>query len=655
MRNLLVLVIVLISLSVCVHATAKISIVVTPNPSSELVYGCYGGSGCIGWVELSIKNENAICDFSRCDIYNNGIHNTYIQNLKAGTSTQFRLPITVPPSKTAYSSVEVYCQEVSGAFCGELGQAQPVKVEFNNVRYCGDGRCDSSEPGWEDCLGCLADCGCSSNQFCNDQNGRCELKCGNGKIDSGEECDGSSSNSFNGKTCQSFSYDYGSLSCSSCIIVKSNCGFCNKANACTGSERVCSGNSYKSCTTDANECKIWSPLTPCTQNEICSNGNCIDINTNENCGSVGTRCNSDASCKNKVCTPNCGNNIKDSGETCYTCYQDMPCQDGKDACASSGTCVDLDSEQNCGSVNNQCGSNEYCENRGCKTKCGNGVCDQGETCPNDNCCNGVNKDLLSDKSNCGSCGNACNERIESTSPKQYECSTDNKGRYEILLKKGNTCSGGQCTGSVPTNGPSESCGLLVCQDGECKSNVLELNSPCTDDVQCKSQLCYKNTCQSGVSIELGFQLSTLEVGKEMDLDLSIINTIDEDISGQLIIIKDSGMSVSGSDGAEICSGSQCTSFEEIPSRDQKSITLTIGALEPGIKNLEGKVLYTLNGQQKESSLLKEELLFYKCGDGNCDSNLGESYKNCPADCKGSIFDRIKSFLSSITGYVVFWR
>jgi len=331
---------------------------------------------------------------------------------------------------------------------------------------------------------------------------------------------------------------------------------------------------------DEESCK--SSDCDCKNNYECSSfGKCIQIGTEENCAYIGNRCESGYECSNMQCVALCGNNEINYGEDCQNCYEDVSCEDGPSACSSFGKCVDLDSENDCGTIGNKCQVNYQCIDRKCKSKCGDGICDIRENCVQDNCCNGKEVSLSSDKFNCGTCGNSCES--------------------------------------------------LLCRDGECKSNILQLNSPCTEDVQCESNLCYNNLCQSGVSIKLGKKLSSIKVGESVEIDLSVINAIDQDMEVQLIIKGDSGMSVSSSDGAASGSLSQFNSYVNVPSRGQTSIILKIDALESGTKTLIGKVLYTLNGKQREFEL-EEKIAFSECGDGNCDLSLGEDQENCCTDC-----------------------
>ena len=491
---------------------------ISPNPNSELVYGC-DSLACKGFIDVIITNNNQFCSIERCSIYQNGEHRLDSTNIAAKQSKKLNdIWVRIPASNPASGSIELHCKETTSTipYCDGSTQQKTHYATFNNVKYCGDNLCDRDSPGYEDCNSCIADCGCLTNEYCDD--GNCKSKCGNSQIDAGETCDGS-----NKPSCESLGFDHGETSCSSCNLDKSNC--CK--DECSVDE--CDGNGFKKCVTDANCCKKWSSITPCTENEACSNGKCVDITTDEHCGSIETKCS----------------------------------------------------------------SNEYCENKACKNKCGNGRCDSGETCVNDRCCNGKSVDFSSDKANCGTCSNDC--------------------------------------------------GILDCINGKCIGSTKGVNEKCTDDSQCHSDLlCYKEVCQSGVSIKLGTKLSSLQVGKEMDIGLSIINMIEEDISVQLIIVTASGMSVSGSQGAASGSSNQFTAFDGVMSRGEKSITLRIGASEPGTKKLEAKGTYNLSGKVKEFYYEKEIVFYEEDGKEIPSSTEGKS-----SESTNEIYSLIKSLLDWI--------
>ena len=82
---------------------------------------------------------------------------------------------------------------------------------------CGDGLCEGSE----DSSTCCSDCGCDGEGDCIDN--ECIVdNCGNGIIDSGEDCDGTE---FGGESCTTLGYDSGSLSCDDCNLNNDNCRY----------------------------------------------------------------------------------------------------------------------------------------------------------------------------------------------------------------------------------------------------------------------------------------------------------------------------------------------------------------------------------------------------------------------------------------------
>ncbi|MBD3248526.1 hypothetical protein GF336_00590 [Candidatus Woesearchaeota archaeon] len=535
---------------ICFASGPEWSLTVTGEPDSEDYY--VGGSDPVSF-SFEISNQNSVCKIL-CAARIGGITSwEWADNwIEAGQTGLGGISGTVPEESSPGLTLEVKCMEEDTMLCGGENTKLHSTIHLENVFYEGDGDCTTGNPMYEDCMS--VDCSCDSDEYCSPghskednkgcvewcgdgdcdaednycpqdcdsfydcgsfgntcspgyecQDGECVSLCGNGVVDSGEDCDG---NDMDNQNCKSLGYDYGNLRCTAgCEFDKSDCERCtNECSQVNKKEKV--GNGFKICEEDSNGCLKWSSVKSCGSGETFEDGRCIR-----------------------------------------------------------------------------------------KIDCGDGICDQGESCSKDNCCDGNTVDLSSDEDNCGFCGNECDS--------------------------------------------------LICIDGKCKGEVIELNKGCTSDAQCESGLCYDRVCQSGVSIKLGSQLSSLKVGKEMDIDLSIVNTIDDDIPVQLIIIKDSGMSVSGSDGAASGSMSQFTAFDGLVSRGQKSIILRIGALEPGTKELKGKVLYTVNGKQREYNL-EEYLDFYTCGDGNCDS--GEDLENCPADCKEDE-DNSYSFFESILEWI----
>jgi cysteine-rich repeat protein len=106
-------------------------------------------------------------------------------------------------------------QDCTGAVCGdnacEHGESADNCPQDCSSTNCGDSICE----GTENETSCPQDCSAPED-------------CGNGTLDSGEQCDGSN---LNNTTCSSLGYDTGTLSCSStCFYNESNCS--NNSGTC---------------------------------------------------------------------------------------------------------------------------------------------------------------------------------------------------------------------------------------------------------------------------------------------------------------------------------------------------------------------------------------------------------------------------------------
>ncbi len=106
------------------------------------------------------------------------------------------------------------CSSTSGVQCGNNRKEAGEQCDGADL---GETQCSDVIPGSTGTLTCNSDCTLNSSQ-CH-ING--QSSCGNGQVDSGEQCDG---NNLNGATCQSQGYDAGTLSCKSdCTFDTSQC------------------------------------------------------------------------------------------------------------------------------------------------------------------------------------------------------------------------------------------------------------------------------------------------------------------------------------------------------------------------------------------------------------------------------------------------
>ncbi|MBT4258232.1 hypothetical protein HOD88_03570 [archaeon] len=129
-------------------------------------------------------------------------------------------------------------------YCSE--DCEIIILTYTPASYCGDGTCDLDET----CSSCLADCvnvtgapACEEGKVCEENFGvgTCSISlassCGNGNVDSGEECDlGTNSN---GVSCNS-SYGENCTYCSDeCLNITLTGSFCGDSIINSGNSEVC--------------------------------------------------------------------------------------------------------------------------------------------------------------------------------------------------------------------------------------------------------------------------------------------------------------------------------------------------------------------------------------------------------------------------------
>jgi len=206
---------------------------------------------------------------------------------------------------------------------------------------CGDGiiegteECDDGGTAAGD--GCSSNCSMEEGWRCVGQPSICALLCGNGSLDTDEQCEGTN---LGGQTCDSLGLGYvgGDLSCStSCLFDTSLCDLptcgngaldtaeqcdgillnnqtCESVGSYIGGSLLCSG----SCAFDVSNC---IPIV-CGDGVI-STGEVCDDNNQDGGDGCNILCNVESgwSCTENspsVCTLLCGNSQVDSGEDCDT-------------------------------------------------------------------------------------------------------------------------------------------------------------------------------------------------------------------------------------------------------------------------------------------------------------------------------------------------
>ena len=173
----------------------------------------------------------------------------------------------------------------------------------------------------------LGSCGAQSDG-CG-QTINCGNCCGNGAIDSGEQCDGGN---LNGKSCSTQGYSAGTLACNSnCTFNTSSCcnpingtwgpwgacSNCYQARTCNGAScgGSCSGNSTRSCYSGTWSTGSWGACSV-----SCGGGDQTrSVTCSSSCCDPGTKPRASQVCGTQVC---CGNGVCAGGETCSTCPSD---------------------------------------------------------------------------------------------------------------------------------------------------------------------------------------------------------------------------------------------------------------------------------------------------------------------------------------------
>ncbi|MCK5020580.1 MAG: DUF4215 domain-containing protein, partial [Candidatus Peribacteraceae bacterium] len=247
---------------------------------------------------------------------------------------------------------------------------------------------------------CLADIGSNcigaDKSFHSEEEYSCTYEChefcGNGYLDTGEECDDGNWDEWDG-----CSYDCTLEYCCdtvthACTQGVSGCGEWDiypDSNSCDNTCAVC-GDSVTSGNEECDDGTSNSDSTPDACRTSCINAYCGDSiqDTGETCDEGGNTVN----CDNDCTVPDCGDGITNiaageecddgneiSGDGCYSCqYEGYCCELGLYTCTDgiSGDCTGPTKEF-------YAGGSYYC-NSYCHAWCGNGFVDVGEECDDGN-------------------------------------------------------------------------------------------------------------------------------------------------------------------------------------------------------------------------------------------------------------------------------
>ncbi len=166
-------------------------------------------------------------------------------------------------------------------------------IQGVNVAYCGDGVCGNQKEGEqeENCYLCPSDCACPSYELCDEGDQMCKHFCGNGIKEYNETCrdcpaDAGCEKGYfcSNATCVNYC---GNGMCESlhgedCWTCKEDCP-CNGATACNVNDQTV----------------YW--YVDSMDVPLGFRAECVSINTNSNCGSVGNVCEDGEFCHDKQC------------------------------------------------------------------------------------------------------------------------------------------------------------------------------------------------------------------------------------------------------------------------------------------------------------------------------------------------------------------
>lgn len=403
------------------------------------------------------------------------------------SSTKTAVPTNTPePSKTPTLS-PTNPPATAAPVCGDR-KVDPPQEECDDGPTCLNGDpCNPNEP---------ASCGVilGDNQRCRVRNGdgcsaACLIeKCGNKRIDAGEECDdgntisgdGCSASCLlqicgNGRTEEGEECDPGGT----CVLDDDKP--CPLDGVCDSSEVPCLPNFHATCSTSCQKKRrCGDGFTEEDLGEECDDGNerngdgCDQDCRREECGNGLVQSGEQCDDGNKIpadgcdeyCNRTCGNGRVDPGEDCdpgSVCPNGKICTGNEEVCP--GECHRID--------------DEGCDER-CLGLCGNGVKDPGEECDAGRQCSFSGVDCTAPKSICPSQGDLCLTR------EAQGCTR--------------TCSKKRCgNGILEPLGADEAPGKVGVDDNAdgTVDDPKEIGYPGTDDEECEANSadCNSSTCK----------------------------------------------------------------------------------------------------------------------------------------------------------------
>ena len=335
---------------------------------------------------------------------------------------------------------------------------------------------------------------CGTGMVCNAMGQCISAKCGDGLVESGEECDNGAANGP-GTGCESDCH----FTCGGDEPTVHNC---NSADPCTANG-TCTTATHK-CTPGMAKSDGTTCMTSMIPTGICKSGKCVSASCGDGVVEAGEQCDFGA-----------GNGSGTGCETdcmfsCPTLASTTGCTQPTDSCAGPDTCsaVTMGAEMGQKCVQGSpladgaaCGTGGHCMSGVCKTAtCGNGMLDSGEQCDFGSAENGMGL----------GCGASCQFDCEKTPTDTCTvgmdpCSATPTACAAVVTtfgtKNGQTC---QASTPIPACGAcdgTEVCGSIpghVCAPAHCGDGCVEGTEQCDPPGPTCSAACQNIICGDGV-------------------------------------------------------------------------------------------------------------------------------------------------------------
>jgi hypothetical protein len=157
-------------------------------------------------------------------------------------------------------------------------------------------------------------------------------------------------------------------------------------------------------TPDASEDRDLAPPfdVACLAPRLMCGDRCVDPEVDrDHCGGCGVRCCAGSSCASGRCRPDCS----EEQTACPTS------EAGDAGCVTGGSCHNLANDYRyCGACDRRCCLGSFCVRGSCTTGCGAGYTNCPAQPPPTDCIGGICADTLTNRINCGACGNHCAAR-----------------------------------------------------------------------------------------------------------------------------------------------------------------------------------------------------------------------------------------------------